>query len=167
LSYTLAYLSTGEASGIGDVLLNYRFQLREETADGPAVSPRVSVILPTGRDADGLGDGVVGLDLNLPASKQFGDFYLHANAGYTWLPDVRRITRVAASGIWRAAPTFNLMLEALVTLNDSVTISPGFRRGWNFGERQLVAGLAAPITRADGRSTVALLTYLSYELPFH
>ena len=40
----------------------------------------------------------------------------------------------------------------------------GFRRGWNFGE--LVIGLALPITRVDGRSTGALLTYFSYELPF-
>jgi hypothetical protein len=45
-------------------------------------------------------------------------------------------------------------------------VSPGFRRGWNFGEHQLVIGAAVPITRADGRSTAALLTYFSYELPF-
>ena len=36
LSYTLLFASNGEATGIGDVLLNYRFQLREETAGWPA-----------------------------------------------------------------------------------------------------------------------------------
>ena len=46
-------------------------------------------------------------------------------------------------------------------------MSPGFRRGWNFGEKQLVIGSAVPMTRADGRSTAALLTYFSYELPFY
>ena len=165
-SYSIPFASTGEAAGVGDVLLNYRYQLRTETPGGPAISPRLSVILPTGRQADGLGGATAGLDMNLPASKQFGDLYLHGNLGYTWLPDVQRTTHVAGSGIWRLAPMFNLMLEAIVNVEESVTVSPGFRRGWSFGERQLVIGLALPVTRVDGRSTAALLTYLSYELPF-
>lgn len=166
LSYSIPFASTGDAAGIGDVMLNYRFQLREETAGGPAIAPRLSLILPTGREADGLGSGAAGLDLNLPASKQFGDVYVHANAGYTWLPDVQRTVRVAGSGIWRVAPMFNLLLEGVAALDESVTLSPGFRRGWNFGERQIVIGAALPITRADSRWTAALLTYFSYELPF-
>jgi hypothetical protein len=166
LSYSIPFGSTGDATGIGDVLINYRFQLRKESTDGPAISPRLSLVLPTGREADGLGGGTAGLDVNLPVSKQFGDLYVHANAGYTWLPDVQRTARVAGSGIWRAAPMLNLLLEAVVELDEAVTLSPGFRRGWNFGDRQLVIGAAIPITRADGRSTAALLTYLSYELPF-
>jgi hypothetical protein len=166
LSYSIPFASTGEAAGIGDVLLNYRLQLREETAGGPAISPRLSLVLPTGREADGLGGGTAGLDMNLPVSKQFGDFYLHANAGYTWLPDVQRTTRLAASGIWRVAPMLNLMLEGVLQIDDSTTVSPGFRRGWNVGDRQIVIGVAAPITREDGRSTVALLTYFSLEMPF-
>jgi hypothetical protein len=166
LSYSVLFASTGDAAGVGDVLLNYRYQLREETAGGPAISPRLSVILPTGRESDGLGAGTTGLDVNLPASKQFGDLYVHGNVGYTWLPDVQRTTHLAASGIWRVAPMLNLMLEGVVNVDESVTVSPGFRRGWNFGEKQLVIGAAIPITRADGRSTAALLTYFSYELPF-
>jgi hypothetical protein len=166
LSYSVAFAGTGEASGVGDMLLNYRFQLREESAFGPAISPRLSVVLPTGRASDGLGAGTTGLDMNVPASKQFGDFYVHANLGYTWLPDVQRTTHIGGSGIWRVAPLLNLMLEGVVNVAESVTLSPGFRRGWNFGETQLVMGLALPVTRADGRSTAALLTYFSYELPF-
>jgi hypothetical protein len=166
LSYTLGFSHTGSASGIGDTLLNYRYQVRTETAGGPAIAPRLSLILPTGRASDGLGAGVVGLQINVPASKQFGDLYLHGNAGYTWLPDVQRTPHVAGSTIWRAAPMLNLMLEAVVELDESVTVSPGFRRGWNFGARQLVIGAAVPITRAEGRATAALLTYFSYELPF-
>ena len=166
LSYSIPFASTGEAAGVGDVLLNYRYQVREETAGGPAIAPRLSVVLPTGRESAGLGSGTAGLDVNLPASKQFGDFYLHGNVGYTWLPDVQRTARVAGSGIWRVAPMFNVMLEGVVAIDESVTLSPGFRRGWNFGERQLVIGAAIPITRSGGRSTAALLTYFSYELPF-
>jgi hypothetical protein len=165
-SYSIPFGNAGFDTGIGDALLNYRFQLREETAGGPAISPRLSLVLPTGRESEGLGGGTAGLDVNLPVSKQFGDLYVHANAGYTWLPDVQRTTRVAASGIWRVAPMLNLLLEGVVEFEESVTLSPGFRRGWNFGDRQLVIGAAVPITRAEGRSTAALLTYFSYELPF-
>jgi hypothetical protein len=166
LSYTVPFAGTGRVSGVGDVLLNYRFQWRTERARGPAISPRLSIILPTGREADGLGSGVVGLQISVPASKQVGDLYLHANAGYTWLPGVQHTPHVAGSGIWRVTPMVNLMLEAVVDFDEAVTLAPGIRRGWNFGERQLVLGAAVPVSRADGRTTAAILTYFSYELPF-
>jgi hypothetical protein len=165
-SYTLGFSHAGSATGVGDVLLNYRYQLRAESARGPALSPRVSLILPTGREADGLGSGVTGLQINMPASKQFGNLYLHANAGYTWLPNVEGAPRVAGGGIWRAAPMVNLMFESVLEFDQSVTVSPGIRGGWNFGDHQLVVGAAVPFTRADGSTTAAILTYFSYELPF-
>jgi hypothetical protein len=166
LSYTVPFDGVGGHRGFGDVLINYRYQLLQEQNGRPAISPRLSMILPTGREKDGLGAGVVGLQVNGPISKQFGDVYLHANAGWTWLPDVERVTHMAGSGIWRVTPMFNLMLEAVVELDQSTTLSPGFRRGWNVGDRQLVVGAAVPITRAVGATTAALLTYFSYELPF-
>jgi hypothetical protein len=166
LSYTVPFAGTGRVTGIGDVLLNYRYQVRTESPRGAAIAPRLSIILPTGREADGLGNGVVGLQANVAASKQFGDLYVHVNAGYTWLRDVQHTPHVAGSGIWRVAPMVNLMLEAVMDLDEAVTLSPGIRRGWNFGEHQLVLGAAVPVSRADGRTTAAILTYFSYELPF-
>ena len=166
LSYSIPFASTGDAAGLGDVLLNYRYQLRSETAGGPAISPRLSLILPTGSEADGLGGGTTGLQFNLPLSKQFGNFYVHANAGYTWVPDVQHTTLLAGSVIWRVAPMLNVLLEGVGALEESATVSPGFRWGWNFGERQLVIGAAVPVTRVDRRWSAALLTYFSYELPF-
>jgi hypothetical protein len=147
-------------------MLNYRYQLLEEGGGRPAMSPRVSLILPTGDEADGLGAGVVGVQLNLSASKHFGDLYIHGNAGGTFLPDVENVPHVAASAIWRTWPMFNLLVEGFVEINRSATLAPGFRRGWNFGDRQLVVGAAIPVTRSGGSSTAALLTYFSYELPF-
>jgi hypothetical protein len=166
LSYTIGLSRSGSGLGFGDTLLNYRYQLRTETAGGPAISPRVTLILPTGREADGFGSGTTGVQINVPASKQFGDFYLHANAGFTWLPDVERTPHVAGSGTWRVAPMINLMLEGVVDFDESFTLAPGIRGGWNFGDRQLVIGAAVPLTRADGGTTAAILTYVSYELPF-
>jgi hypothetical protein len=165
-SYTVAFAGASGLQGFGDALLNYRYQLTEEGAGRPAISPRASLILPTGREKDGFGDGVVGLQLNLPASKQFGDLYVHANAGWTWLPDRSSVPHLAGSGIWRVTPMFNLMLEGVVLFDESATVSPGFRRGWNFGDKQLVLGVAVPLTRAGGTTTAAVLTYFSYELPF-
>ena len=186
-SYTIPVEGHGPSRGLGDVLLNYRYQLMREGPGRPAIAPRVSLILPTGHEADGLGNGVLGWQVNMPFSKQFGDVYLHANAGLTWLPGVALIPNVstgsltssqlAGSAIWRVAPMFNLMLETVAGFQESVeelapvrtrsmTISPGFRRGWNTGARQIVVGAALPITRESDATTAALLLYASYELPF-
>jgi len=166
LSYTLAFERDGVLTGGVNTLLNYRYQVRDGEGGRTAIAPRVSLIVPSWREDVGFATRTAGVQVNLPVSKQFGDFYVHGNAGYTWLSDELRSTNVGGSGIWRVAPMFHLMLEAVVALDEYVTVSPGFRRGWNFGEKQLVIGLAAPITRAEGRSAAALLTYFSYELPF-
>lgn len=165
LSYTVPFGSVGGATALGDVLLNYRYQLREETRSAPAISPRLSAILPTGQSDDS-GDAAYGVQINVPASKQFGDFYVHANAGFTWKPDIQWTPHVGGSGLWRVAPMLHIMLEAFIEIDQSVTLSPGFRRGWNLGDQQFVIGAAAPITREDGATRAALLAYCSYELPF-
>jgi hypothetical protein len=41
------------------------------------------------------------------------------------------------------------------------------RGGWNFGDRQLILGLAVPITWTSAEDTdTAAFLYFSYELPF-
>lgn len=162
-SYTLPFTSGEPASGVGDVFLNYRFQLLDESDTRPAIAPRLSVVLPTSRGR--VGRRRPGLQSNVPFSKQVGDVYLHFNAGFTWLPDVDTTApQLAASGVWRAAALLNVMLEAILE-ETTVTISPGLRRGWNFGDRQVVIGAALPISSGD-KPRVAFLSYFSYELPF-
>ncbi len=71
---------------------------------------------------EGFGDGGAGWQVNLPFSKQFGDTYLHWNAGFTHLPTAviggvehnLMTPHVAISGIRRLRPMFNLMLESVV-----------------------------------------------------
>ncbi len=182
LSYTLRALGHSERStGIGDVILNYRYQATVEGPGIPAFSPRISLILPT----DSSGDRSIGLQINLPLSKQSGDLYFHGNAGFTWLPRARgpleRVSlltpTVSGSAIYRLRPMFNLMLENVLSLvaaygelggtqRETVfTFSPGARGGWNLGDQQLILGAAIPITFADETNTGVFL-YLSYELPF-
>ena len=186
LSYTIPFVGGATATHFGGVLLNYRMQVFGERQRRPAFSPRFSVILPTGRDIDETDRP--GVQFNLPFSKQFGDFYVHLNAGATWLHGVStgETSRAnltspvyAGSVIWHTRPYLNLMLESVLTMQDTVidedstsaqriaTIAPGIRGGWTIGDRQVVLGGAVPITLAEGepRST-AFLLYFSYELPF-
>jgi DtxR family transcriptional regulator, Mn-dependent transcriptional regulator len=191
-SYSLSFLDNGDGSGIGDTLINYRYQALMEGPGRPAFSPRVSVVLPTGDVPRLRGSGSAGLQFNLPFSKQTGDWYWHWNAGLTWLPKADILaggslgpeatlnltsTMLAGSGIYRLRPMVNLMLESVLrfeelpdvdgTLRETFfTLSPGVRGGWNIGDQQVIAGVAVPVTWADGASDAGVFLYLSYELPF-
>ena len=192
LSYTLLFLGTQDASGIGDSLVNYRYQVMKEGPGKPACAPRASLILPTGNVDKGLGNGSVGVQLNVPFSKQTGDWYWHWNAGLTWLDRARADFRdgdkvvvrkhslaspfLAGSAIYRARPMLNLMLESVATFDQSIeetgtarsktfTLSPGVRGGWDIGEKQLIVGFALPITWASDAQAGAFV-YFSYEGPF-
>ena len=185
-SYTIPFAGGGASERFGGVLLNYRCQVLEEGGRRPAFSPRFSVVLPTGRALDN--SDRPGVQFNLPISKQVGDFYVHLNAGATWLHGVRagnasttNLTSpsYAASVIWNTRPYLNLMLESVLTMQDGVsgpqettrqrvaTISPGVRGGWTLSDSQIILGTAVPVTFTEGEPRDrALLVYFSYELPF-
>jgi DtxR family Mn-dependent transcriptional regulator len=166
ISYSIPYVATSAARGVGDAMLSYRIQLMSDTRGTPAFSPRVSLILPTGDSARGLGDGGLGWQVNLPFSEQLRDVYLHWNVGFTRMPTVSH-PHIGASVIWRAAPRLHAMLEALVEGADRATVSPGMRVGWDVGDAQWVVGFAAPVVREESAATLSGLGYLSYEFPFN
>jgi hypothetical protein len=181
VSYTVPF-SFGDGS-FDDILLNYRLQLRTEDATGPAISPRLSAILPTGSESPLR----YGLQLNLPASRQFGDLYVHANAGATIEavkhPAGENVTlfspQLAGSVIWRTLPLVHLLVETVAGFPESANalccesertttwlVSPGVRAARNLGSHQLVLGAALPITLSGPRDDATFLVYFSYELPF-
>ena len=181
-SYTVPVYSALGDRNVGDVLVNYRYQAMLEDPGIPAFSPRVSLIIPSNPD----GYESLGVQANLPFSKQRGDLYFHWNAGVTWRPRARFIDerhsletpRLSGSAIYRVKPMFNLMLESVLDFEEFpsgdggtdratvFTLSPGARGGWNIGDRQLIVGAAIPIFFAEGGSDAGMLLYLSYELPF-
>jgi DtxR family Mn-dependent transcriptional regulator len=192
-SYTVPFSGIDGIRGVGDIMINYRFQALMETPSRPAFSPRISLIQPTGDEGKGLGTGEFGWQTNLPVSKQVGDFYLHANGGVTWFstgsstpaPGGGGVTRrtlvtphVSASLIRRLKPMFNVLVEGVfesaefstgpgtTAREGAFTLSPGARGGWNLGDHQLIVGLAVPVTRAGGTTETAVFGYFSYELPF-
>jgi DtxR family transcriptional regulator, Mn-dependent transcriptional regulator len=191
-SYTLLFLDSGIESGVGDTLINYRYQALVEGPGRPAFAPRASLILPTGRVSTRLGSGSAGLQINLPFSKRRGYWYWHWNGGFTWLPradapavpgvsEERRVDlflpSLAGSGIYRIRSMLHLMIESVVLFEESVdagttsrhtlfTLSPGVRGGWNFADRQLILGAAVPVTWRESDANTGVFLYLSYELPF-
>lgn len=187
-SYTIPY-SFVEAggkteNGVGDIELNYRFQLFTEQENRPAVAPSLSVILPTGNAENGLGDETVGFAFNLPVSKIVSDRWaIHGNAGFTILPDVqnRDLTayNLGASVIYAVSPTFNVLVEAVAEWEEEVgelgekdrsfsaILSPGFRYAVNFSnDSQLVIGLAAPVGLTGDAPDYGVFVYFSFEHSF-
>jgi DtxR family Mn-dependent transcriptional regulator len=184
-SYTVGALGADGAAGMADLMINYRWQATLESASAPAFSPRVSLILATGDAERGFGSGGPGWQVNLPFSKQFGDAYLHWNAGFTHIPSAEAgavehnllSPHVALSGIYRLRPMFNVMLESVVEWEHlvegdekrheaAVTISPGFRTGWNVGDTQTIVGFAVPLLITGDSTSAGVFGYFSYELPF-
>lgn len=184
-SYTVpfSWLDNGgqRADGVGDILLNYRFQALYEDETKPAFAPRVSLVLPTGNALKGLGDDTLGYQANLPVSKIVHDrLTLHANAGLTFLPGLNGRNPVyynlGGSVIYAPTRNFNLMLETVGLWGESVNegggidrefsavISPGVRYAFNFvNNSQLVLGLAVPIGLTRSSPDYGMFLYVSFE----
>ena len=173
--------------GFGDLFLNYRYQAWFDEATLTALAPRFSLILPTGDSTRDFGSDTVGYQWNLPFSTTLNDFwFIHANAGFTFLPDAVPSPRhnlfgynLGASAIYAVTPDWNLMLEWIalwkepadsaigVSSEFTSIISPGIRHAFNFpGGAQLVLGLGIPIGLTGSAPDVGAFLYLSFEHSF-
>jgi hypothetical protein len=192
-SYTLPFLHPGSFSdsgaGIGDVLLNYRYQLVGSGEARVAFAPRLSLLIPSGDPAEGRGAGGFGLQTNLPLSVVLNrKLVSHWNAGATFVPRAQDASgdRAFAAGynlgqsfIWLAHPRFNAMLETVFAASQSVVaqdktewsrslyISPGIRWAYNFENGlQIVPGIGVPLGVGPSYGEKGILLYLSFEHPF-
>ena len=121
LSVTVPVLNAADATGVGDIAVNYRYQLAFDDATGNAVAPRVSLLLPTGDAKRERGTASLGVQMNLPVSWGLHRALVtHWNVGGTWIPAAQapsggrvatRGLNAAASAIWLAKREVNLMLE--------------------------------------------------------
>jgi hypothetical protein len=191
LSYTVPVVSAGRGtgSGVGDVALNYRYQLADGTRSGVLVAPRLSLIAPTGDERRERGAGAPGLQVNLPISVEHSPrFVTHWNAGATFTHSAKnalgdkattRSYNLGGSVIWLARSALNGMLEVAWGRDEAVSgpgervadrslfISPGVRGAIDLpSELQIVPGVAVPIGIGPSRGDRRLFLYLSFEHPF-
>jgi hypothetical protein len=188
LGFTVPFVSDADGDArVGDLFVNYRYQLM-----GPegavAAAPRLSLLLPTGRAADGSGTDAWGVQVNLPVSVRLGDAVVtHWNAGATVLPRASnelgeratlRAYNLGASAIWLARSRFNVMLEASWARAEEVVgpdtvrgtelflVMPGVRWAHDFRNGlQVVPGVGYAFEMTSG-SGDALVVYLSFEHGF-
>jgi hypothetical protein len=193
LSYTLPWQRLGTSldgrQAVGDIAVNYRYQLLGDGNAPVAIAPRLSVLLPTGDEKLGYGRGAVGIQVMLPISWVLSDaFVTHSNLGGTRTPNARNALGEKATAqdltlgqslIWLATPRFNVMLECVHTRTQVVIgpdqtqtqtatyLSPGIRWAYNFPSGlQIVPGIAVPIGVGASRGEKAVFLYLSFEHPF-
>lgn len=187
-SYTVpvTHLHDNDSTGVGDILLNYRYQAILQ--DRIALAPRLSLILPTGDYKKGLGTDTVGYQVNIPLSVELSDkLVTHWNMGATFTPDAKdnagdkanvRGFNYGASLIYLVNENFNLMLETAGTTTETVPkngitttestffINPGVRFAINLKSGlQIVSGLSVPIGIGPSEGEYGGLVYLSFEHP--
>lgn len=174
----------GRHTGIGDVALNYRYQavFKEGVM---AVSPRFSLILPTGDDKKGLGNGTVGYQVNLPVSLRLGErFVSHWNLGLTFTPNAKEPggekadtfnTNYGMSLVYLVNRNLNALVEFVGTAEQSVVsngvaensnsfiINPGLRYAVDFKNLQIVPGISMPIGVGPSKGEYGVMAYLSFE----
>lgn len=187
LSYTVPLARVGDEdlnSGLGDIALNYRYQL--VGSDRLAVAPRLTLILPTGDYKKGLGLGAVGYQVNLPLSWELSDKCIsHWNAGATYTPRAREASGIranlngynyGASMIYLHSEKFNYLVEIVKSSAQSLAsdgskawesssfVNPGFRAAINYESGlQVVYGASVPIGIGSSRGNNGVMFYLSFE----
>ena len=190
LSFTFLLADVGEGSrGIGDLALNYRYQLLGNGEAKLACAPRFSVLLPTGSARKALGSGGVGLQVDVPVSLVLARrLVTHTNVGFTHVFSARdppgdragiSAKNLGASLVWLTSSRFNVLVEtvwaraeavtgpAATTSADAWVLSPGIRWAYNFRSGlQVVPGLAFPLGVGPSHGQRSLLLYLSFEHPF-
>lgn len=190
LSYTFQYISIGNEAeninGIGDLLINYRYQLSYKE-NFIACSPRLSIIIPTGNSDKGLGTGSWGMQVNIPVSKRWTNHFInHFNFGSTVLFNLKKeeinynksqISYFAGlSSIWLVTEKFNLMFECISNLvanpdfnnkdcySNTTILAPAFRYAFNIKKIQIVPGISLPFSiTKNSKTEMGGFFYLSLE----
>lgn len=189
LSFTLPVNhldSPSEETGIGDIALNYRYQLIFK--DTIAMAPRFSLILPSGDYKKGLGSDALGYQINIPLSVDLSEKWVtHWNMGLTFTPGSKELGgakndtlafNFGSSFIYSMTEKFNLMTEVVWNSTESVQsdgsidrgdtffINPGMRGAIDFESGlQIVPGIAFPIGVGPSKDEYGVFLYLSFEHP--
>lgn len=177
-SYMIPYSIIGGASGIGDAMINFRYQAISN--DKLACSPRLSFIAKSGDEAKGLGNGSNGVEVCLPVSLTISDkFVMHFNLGATNLFKTPAKNESAlnifagVSGVYHIAETCDFLLESIGYFTDvsntsakTYIIAPLIRYAINLDKLQIVPMIGAPIKLSSDKPDFGAALYVSFEHPF-
>ena len=188
LSYTLAGAKAGETTdrSFGDLLINYRYQLVGSGEPRLAVSPRATLIVPSGSVRNATGFGGTGVQTVVPASFVLNRrFVSHYDLGGTLIPHARDAAgdtaasygyNAAGSLIWLAHPRLNGMFETAWTsahlvsrpngtdVQNTLWLAPGVRGAFNFKSGlQIVPGVAYLAGVGPSSGDHGAFFYLSFE----
>lgn len=167
LRHQLSYSIPLSDSELGDVQLNYRYQLLGDSGSDLAVAPRLSLILPTGE-----GSHRGGVQVTVPVSRIYGRRVAgHTNVGTSWSRDEGSVSlELGQSFVYALNRRVHLLVESAYswTSDESeLLVSPGVRWAYDFRNGlQIVPGVALPFGAGPSHGTRALLLYLSFEHPF-
>lgn len=165
LSYTIPLSGGSPGIGLGDLMLNYRYQALGVGGGDVAFAPRLSLVAPTSAGSQGLA-----YEANLPLSMRVGPALVsHTNLGASLASDGSIGYFAGQSLIWLMTSRVNPLVEVLWRRNgsgDELTLNPGLRWAYDRGDTQIVPGIAAPVTFANGATTYGAFLYLSIEHPF-
>jgi hypothetical protein len=200
-SFAIQYLTAFEqpdfgpaqqGGDIGDTFLNYRYQLFAND-DTLWCAPRCSLILPTGDERFGFGNGQLGYQFNLPISLYRENFDFHFNAGYTFTPNVSiglpgggmstehdlNGYNLGGSVVWKPEMYLHFFVEALWLWNETiddfsarngvhqVLLNPGVRYAVTQNEGvEWVLGVSAPIGLTRDTPDIGVFAYMSIEYDF-
>lgn len=190
VSYTtpLSFLDSNSVSGLGDATLTYRYQLTNDT-HWAVVSPRVSVIIPTGKTDKGLGLGSAGVQFNLPVTKRLSNAFLgNFNAGMTFFPKMKgedssgnpvkrnlASYNLGGSLIWVAHRNFNPLIEYVHNFTGEIgengrvqrfnehIVSPGVGLAWEIKGIKVSPGFAVPVNFSRGETRTGIFFYLGID----
>jgi len=189
LSYDLPIVRSAREAGIGDVRINYRYQLVGSGETRVAVSPRLSVTLPTGDWKKRRGSGAAGIETMIPVSYVLSKlFTTHSNVGLALTPSAHNTAGAHANSyaltlgqslVMTVHPNIQPLVETVYTREqdvvaenstewrDDFVISPGVRVAFNFASGlQIVPGFAVPIGVGPSSGDRGMFFYLSFEQPF-
>ena len=177
-SYMIPYSAIGDNSGIGDAMINFRYQaLMNEKI---ACSPRLSYVSKSGNASKGLGNGSNGIEACIPLSCVLAErFAMHFNIGSTHFFKMqatkKSMTNLFAgfSGVYHFSETFDLMLENMMYIQDmgdakvkTYIVSPLIRYAINIDKLQIVPMIGMPIKLSSNKPDFGAAIYLSFEHPF-
>jgi hypothetical protein len=188
-SFPLERIGQTGAQGLGDVALNYRYQLVGDGEARIAFAPRATVLLPSGSARRELGAGGPTGQISLPVSTVFSPSWVgHWNLGGTWTPSARNARgdrasvaawNAGASVVFTGSAVGDAMIETVYSRFQNVAgsgrtsaeafafVSPGVRWAYDFPSGlQIVPGLAFPIGFGPSRGSRQVLLYLSFEHSF-